>query len=119
LTIRELQKLLNKQSGLEITYYASLNKRIHALEKGCYIAQVHSAAPSPRDFKAARYEVRAKFCLARFLNGNSCEEILRNLTDTHALNILAELLNAMPQTKEQNPIFCLHNLQVLTQLYQL
>jgi hypothetical protein len=99
LPISSLQKLLNKQRGLEVTYYASLNKRIHALEKGGYVAQACSAAPSQKGFKAALYEVRAKFYLASFLNGNSREEILGKLTDTHSIIILSELVDATVSTK--------------------
>jgi hypothetical protein len=100
LPISDLQKLLNKQRGLEVTYYASLNKRIHALEKGGYVAQARPATPSQKGFKAALYEVRAKFYLARFLNSTSREEILSKLTDTHAIIILAELVNSAVPTKE-------------------
>jgi len=101
LPISDLQKLLNKQSGLEITYYASLNKRIHALEKGGYIAQVHPATPNQKGFKAAQYEVLAKFYLAYFLDSNSHEKILCKLTDAHAVIILAELVNAALETTEK------------------
>jgi hypothetical protein len=99
LPISVLQKLLNKQKGIEVTYYASLNKRIHALEKGGYVAQVCIAAPSQKGFKATLYEVRAKFYLASFLNGNNREEILSKLTDTHAILILSELIDATVPTK--------------------
>ena len=100
LPISDLQKLLNKQRGLEVTYYASLNKRIHSLEKGGYIAQAHPASPNRTGFKAALYEVRAKFYLASFLNGNSRDEILNKLTDTNATIILADLIDAtMPSKK--------------------
>ncbi len=100
LPISALQKLLNKQSGLEVTYYASLNKRIHALEKGGYIAQTRPVALRQNSFKAALYEVRAKFYLARFLSKTSHEEILSKITDTQAIIILAELINAIISTKE-------------------
>ncbi len=102
LPISDLQKILNKQKGLEITYYASLNKRIHALEKCGYIAQAHPAAVNQRVFKAALYEVRAKFYLACFLNGTSHEEILCKVTDVNATIILAELINATIKIKEEN-----------------
>jgi hypothetical protein len=100
LPISDLQKILNKQKGLEITYYASLNKRIHALEKDGYVAQARPAAPNRGCFKAALYEARAKFYLACFLNSNSGEEILSKLTDTHATIILSDLVNATVSTKE-------------------
>ena len=68
LPISDLQKILNKQKGLEITYYASLNKRITPRKKRL-IAQANPAAMNQRVFKAALYEARAKFYLACFLNG--------------------------------------------------
>jgi hypothetical protein len=99
LPISDLQKILNKQKGLEITYYASLNKRMHALEKGGYIAQAHPGALNQRGFKAALYEARAKFYLVCFLNSTSPEEILGKLTDAHAISILSQLVDATVSTK--------------------
>ena len=101
LSISELQKLLNKQVGLEITYYASLNKRIHALEKGGYIAQTRPAILDQKGFKAALYVVCAKFYLVRFLNSNGREEILQKLTDAQAQIVLAELVNAVIRTEKK------------------
>jgi hypothetical protein len=101
LPISELQKQLNKIDGLEITYYASLNKRIHALEKGGYIAQTGQAAASPKGFRASLYEARAKFYLAQFLNSSSREEILSQMTETHAVIILAELVKVSLQASKK------------------
>ena len=94
LSIREIQKLLNKYYGIEITYYASLNKRIHALERDGYVAQIRQVDPSPRGSKAALYEACEKFYLARLLNVNSREEILSVLTGSHPGIVFADLVNA-------------------------
>jgi hypothetical protein len=99
--ISDLQKLLNKQRGLEITYYASLNKRVHALEKGGYLTVIQPATAGQTGFKAVLYEASAKFYLAIFLNGNSREEILSKLTNAHALILLADLVDATMPNKEQ------------------
>ena len=90
LSIGDIQRRLNKISGLEVTYYASLNKKIHALERGGYIGEVKPAAGC----KAVRYEVRTKFYLAYYLNGKSREEILSMLNEPNAIIILSELINA-------------------------
>jgi predicted Zn-ribbon and HTH transcriptional regulator len=100
LAISDLQKILNKQKGLEITYYASLNKRVHALEKGGYLTVIQPATASQRGFKAVLYEASAKFYLAIFLNGNSREEILSKLTNAHALILLADLVDATTPNTE-------------------
>lgn len=99
LPISDLQKILNKQKGLDITYYASLNKRIRALEKAGYVAQARPLAMNQRYFKAALYEARAKFYLACFLNSTSQEEILNKVTDTDATIILSDLVNATVSAK--------------------
>jgi len=101
LSIREIQKLLNKR-GLEITYHASLSKRIHALERDGYIAQIRQVSASPRGSRASLYEVCDKFYLARFLNINTSEGILSNLTDPHPGIVLADLVNAGVQTNENS-----------------
>jgi hypothetical protein len=61
LSIGEIQRRLNKISGLEVTYYASLNKRVHALVRGGYIGEVKSALSQGSEFKVGLYEVRSKF----------------------------------------------------------
>jgi hypothetical protein len=101
LAISDLQKLLNKQKGLEITYYASLNKRIHALEKNGYLTLTRPTIPTQKGFKAALYEATAKFYLAIFLNGNSHEEILSRITNSHAIILLSDLINATISSKEK------------------
>ena len=85
----EILKWLNK-CGLYTPYYSSLNKRLHALERGSFIGQVSTGSEGSR---ATLYQLRPKFYLARFLNTKSHDEILSKLTDSDAEIILADLLN--------------------------
>jgi DNA-binding transcriptional ArsR family regulator len=94
LSIGDIQRRLNKISGLEVTYYASLNKRIHALVRGDYIGEVKPAAGKATGLKVCQYEIRSKFYLAYYLNGRSREEILSRLNEPNAAIILSELVNA-------------------------
>lgn len=94
LSMGDIQRKLNKISGLEVTYYASLNKRIHALVRGGYIGEVKPALGQVAGFRVCLYGVRAKFYLAYYLNGKSREEILSMLNEPNAIIILSELINA-------------------------
>lgn len=94
LSMGDIQRRLNRISGLEVTYYASLNKRIHALVRGGYIGEVKIEADQASGFKACQYGVRTKFYLAYYLNGRSRDEILSRLNEPNATVILGELINA-------------------------
>ncbi len=92
LSIGDIQRRLNKISGLEVTYYASLNKRMHALVRDGYLVEIKATGQA--GYKAALYEVTQKFYLAYYLNGKSREEILSKLNETNATIILSDLINA-------------------------
>ncbi len=94
LSIGDIQRRLNRISGLEVTYYASLNKRIHALVRSGYIGEVKPADSGQAGCKAALYEIRTKFYLAYYLNDKSREEILSKLNESNATIILSDLINA-------------------------
>ena len=92
LSIGDIQRRLNRISGLEVTYYASLNKRIHALVRDGYLIEIKVTGQV--GYKAALYEVTQKFYLAYYLNGKSREEILSKLNESNATIILSDLINA-------------------------
>ncbi|MGD6806828.1 MAG: hypothetical protein ACQCN4_07695 [Candidatus Bathyarchaeia archaeon] len=94
LSIGDIQRRLNKISGLEVTYYASLNKRIHALVRDGYLGEVKPADSGQAGFKVTLFEVLPKFYLAYYLNGKSREEILSRLNQPNATVILSDLINA-------------------------
>lgn len=98
-TIGDIQKHLNEQPGLEVTYYASLNKRMHALEKGGYVSKICLRNSIETGFKAGLYVGCAKFYLASFLNNNSREEILNKIDDNNAAIIFADLVGACVSNK--------------------
>ncbi len=95
-TILELQKQLSKQKGLHGTYYASINKRIHCLEKEGYVSPIQTAQPA---VKAALYELLPKALLATFMSKKSPEEVLNQITDKDAIIILSDLIQACSPNK--------------------
>jgi hypothetical protein len=95
-TISQLQKQLRKQKDLEGTYYASLIKRIHCLEKAGYITQTKTN--EAQGSKAASYELCPKAYLAAFLNYHSPEFLLSKVTDKDARIILSDLIQVISPT---------------------
>jgi hypothetical protein len=95
--IKELQKQVSKQKGLEGTYYASLTKRLHCLLETGYIAQ---AKPTEAGIKTQAYELRVKAYLASFLDAYSMQDIIDQATDTQAALILLALLNVIAPEKD-------------------
>lgn len=92
--LKQLYKKINKQKGLEETYYASLTKRLRCLKEAGYIAETKQKHPSP-----TIYELRTKAYLAMFLEENSMQDIIEQVTDTQSALILMALLNAVTQEK--------------------
>jgi DNA-binding PadR family transcriptional regulator len=97
-TIKQLLKQISKYNGLEETYYASLTKRLRALQETGYIKETKPTRKGAKE--QTRYELRTKAYLAMFLKENSMQDILDRATDTQAAHILIALLNAVQQKKE-------------------
>jgi DNA-binding PadR family transcriptional regulator len=68
-TIKQLLKQISKYEGLEETYYASLTKRLHALQETGYIKENKPTRKGAKE--QTRYELRTKSLLAMFLKENS------------------------------------------------
>lgn len=96
-TKRNMQKEISKQKGLSGTYYASVSKRISALEESGYVRQVKPTQEGSS--KAAVYELRAKAYLATVLNSTSFEDLLSQISDARAISVLLVLLNAILTTE--------------------
>jgi hypothetical protein len=92
-TIIELQKQLNKQKSLHGTYYASVNKRIHCLEKAGYISPIPNTQSSS---KAMCYGICSKALLAIYFSKKGPEEMLSKIGDKEAMIILSDLIHAFP-----------------------
>jgi hypothetical protein len=97
-TIIELQRQLSKQKGLQGTYYASINKRIHCLEEAGYVSPMQT---SQQALKAVLYELRPKALLATFMSKKSPEEVLNQITDKDAIIILSDLIYACPPSNTE------------------
>jgi hypothetical protein len=92
-TIKQLLKQISRYKGLEETYYASLTKRLHALQRGGYIREVKPILAEGSKGQT-RYELRIKACLAMFLEEHSEQDILDKPSETELAYILLALLNA-------------------------
>jgi hypothetical protein len=90
LTIPKLRKQVIRHKGLEETYYASLNKRIHRLEETGYVRPTKKAEGTS---KAQGYEARTKAILASFLDTYNIQHILDEASDEQAARILLVLLD--------------------------
>jgi hypothetical protein len=101
-TIKQLLKKIRQYDGLEETYYASLTKRLHALQERGYIKETKPTHKAAKE--QTRYELRIKAILAMFLKQNSIQDILDQATDVQSAHILLALLNVvLPEKEEDNP----------------
>jgi hypothetical protein len=98
-TIHQLQKHLHKQKDLQGTYYASIMRRIHCLEKAGYIAQ--SLTCKGPGSKAGEYELCTKAYLAAFMNYHSPEELLNKVTDKDAKIVLSDMIHVIFGDQEE------------------
>ncbi len=96
--IKQLQKRLKKYKGLDEIYYASLTKRLHALETG-YVAKAKQ--PQGEAKGQAKYELKTKAYLAMLLNEHSIQEIIDKATDTGAALILLAFLYALLSKEDE------------------
>jgi len=77
--------------GLRYTRYASVNKRVRALEGSGYVKKA-CVKRTKAGFEASTYELAAKAYLAILLNSVSLEELLTRLDETAANLILADII---------------------------
>ncbi len=97
--IKQLQKRLKKYKGLDEIYYASLTKRLHALEAE-YVGKAKQAQGEAKD--QTSYELRTKAYLAMLLNEHGIQEIIDKATDTGAAFILLAFLNVLLTKDEED-----------------
>jgi 5'-deoxynucleotidase YfbR-like HD superfamily hydrolase len=98
-TIKQLLKQIRKYDGLEETYYASLTKRLHALQETGYIKETKPTRKGSRE--QTRYQLRTKAFLAMFLKENSMQDIISQATDPQAAHILLALLNVFSEANDR------------------
>ncbi len=96
-TIKRILKQITRYEGLEETYYASLTKRLHALQQEEYAREVKESPEGQ-----ASYELRIKAYLSMVLRENSMQDIIDKATDTQRAFILLALLNVLLPQKDSN-----------------
>jgi len=89
-TIYDIHKELKAQKGLRYIRYATVNKRVRALEESGYVKKI-GIKKTKAGFDASTYELAAKAYLAILLNSVSLEELLTRLDETAANLILADI----------------------------
>ena len=98
-TIKQLLKEITKYEGLEETYYASLTKRLHALQEEGYVGE---AKPTQECAKGqATFELRIKTPLSMILKENSMQKIVDKATDTQRAFLLLAILNILLSGEDQ------------------
>ena len=90
-TIYDIHKELKAQKGLRYIRYATVNKRVRALEESGYVKKI-GIKKTKAGFDASTYELAAKAYLAILLNSVSLEELLTRLDETAANEILADII---------------------------
>jgi len=90
-TIYDIHKQIRTIRGLRYTRYASVNKRIKALEETGYIKRT-GTRKTKAGFEAIIYEVTARAYLALILNSMNLDELLEAIDEDIALVILADIL---------------------------
>lgn len=87
-TIYDIHKQIRKTRGLRYTRYASVNKRIKALEETGYIKKA-GTRETKAGFEAVIYELTARAYLALLLIEITLDDLLTKVDENTALAILA------------------------------
>ena len=92
LTIYDIHKEVKTQRGLRQTRYASVNKRVKALEESGFIKKT-GVKKTKTGFEAAIYELSARAHLALVLDSINLDELLSHVDETAASTILADMID--------------------------
>lgn len=95
--IKQILKRISRYKGLEETYYASLTKRLHALQETGYIYEIKHVQEGAKN--PTKYELRMKAYLAMLLKEYSMQEILDKATDTQTASLMLVLLDILLSEK--------------------
>ena len=92
LTIYDIHKELKAQKRLRQTRYASVNKRVRALEESGYIKKA-CVKRTKAGFEANMYEPTTRAHLVILLNSTNLEDLINELDEDDALMVLVAILN--------------------------
>lgn len=90
LTIYDIHKTVKTHRRLRHVRYASINKRVRALEKSGYVKKT-GAKKTKAGFKASIYELTARAYLAILLNSVNLDELVTRADEATASIILAAI----------------------------
>jgi hypothetical protein len=90
LTIYDMHKEAKAQRGLRHIRYASVNKRVRALEESGYINKM-GIKRTKAGFEASIYELNVKGYLAILLNLINLDDFLKRVDDAAASTILGAI----------------------------
>jgi DNA-binding Lrp family transcriptional regulator len=91
-TIYDMHKAVKALKGLRYIRYASVNKRMKALEETGYLRKI-GVKETKAGFKAKIYELTARAYLAIAMNSMDLEELVAQLDDTMALTMLTAMIS--------------------------
>jgi DNA-binding Lrp family transcriptional regulator len=89
-TIYGIHKEIKTQRGFRNTRYASVNKRVRALEESGYIKKI-GIKKTKAGFEASIYELNVKGYLAILLNQINLDDFLKRVDDATASTILGAI----------------------------
>ena len=92
-TIYDIHKQVKNQKRLRYVRYASVNKRVRALEKSGYIKKI-GAKKTKAGFEATIYELTVTAYLAILLNSINLDELVTRVDEVTASAILGDILRA-------------------------
>jgi hypothetical protein len=92
-TIYDIYKQIRTVRGLRYTRYATVNKRVKALEEGGYIRAAGSKK-TKAGFETSVHELTARAYLAMLLNSTSLEDLIMRLDEERTEQVLGYLLFA-------------------------
>jgi DNA-binding Lrp family transcriptional regulator len=98
-TIYDIHKEVKAQKRLKYVRYASVNKRVRALEESGYIRKI-GIKKTKAGFEASIYELCAKAYLAILLNSVNLEDLLARVNEASASAILGALASARESVSE-------------------
>ncbi|MEM4713215.1 MAG: hypothetical protein QXQ61_01550 [Candidatus Bathyarchaeia archaeon] len=97
-TIYDIHKQIRKIRGLRYTRYASVNKRIKALEDEGYIKKV-GIRKTKAGSDASLFELTTRAYLVTLLNSTDLDRLMTKLDEADAAAILAVLLHSLDKDK--------------------
>jgi hypothetical protein len=92
-TIYDTHKHVRTFRGMKYTYYGNINKRVRALQQLGYVKEV-KVKSTKAGFQATEYELTWKTCLALLFDSLSLDDLVAQIDENTALEVLAVIARA-------------------------